>query len=64
MDEFDFDFEFGPADLPLPTGIQGNKGASLLWLFVILGVVVLGLMLYLLMQDTRLKREKLLPNEL
>ncbi|MEJ8756820.1 hypothetical protein WG947_07440 [Pontibacter sp. H259] len=63
MDEFDF--EFGPADLQLmPATAAGNKGAGLLWLLVILGVVVLGLVLYLLMQDARPKRDKLVPNEL
>jgi hypothetical protein len=61
----EFDFELTPADLQLmPAAAAGNKGAGLLWLLVILGVVILGLMLYLLMQDTRPKREKLLPNEL
>ncbi|MBB6612562.1 hypothetical protein H7F15_16075 [Pontibacter sp. Tf4] len=62
MDEFDF--EFGPAALPLPTETQGNKGADLLWLLVILGVVVVGVMLYLLLQERRPPRQKRLLPEL
>lgn len=62
MDEFDF--EFGQPALQLMPTATENKGAGLLWLLVILGVVVLGLMLYQLLQETRPPREKPSPNAL
>lgn len=59
------DFHINPADLQLmPTAAEGNKGSGLLWLLVILGVVILGIVLYQHMSHTRPKRDKLEPYEL
>ncbi|WP_242929574.1 hypothetical protein [Pontibacter vulgaris] len=59
------DFQINPADLQLmPAVTEGNKGSGLLWLLVLLGAIVLGLVLYLHFAQTPLKREKLVPDEL
>jgi hypothetical protein len=61
----EFDFELTPADLQLMSATEdSNKGVGLLWLLIILGVVVLGLVLYLHLSHTMPKREKLGPYEL